>query len=173
MYIPCCILQKAKAKWDKVINSFIITLIILNVIAVILETEPGIYNRHEQFFKYFDIFSVTVFTIEYVLRVWSATHDSKYKHWLWGRLRYMLTWEALIDLAAILPFYLHVLKAFDLRVLRILRLLRLLRIFRLTGYMKSAKLIGNVFRSGSQELLLSILIGDRFDHHSFLRDVFR
>jgi voltage-gated potassium channel len=149
---------EGNSKWDKIINSFIITLIILNVIAVILETEPMIYSRYGHFFRYFDIVSVVIFTIEYVLRVWSATHEKKYHHWLWGRIRYMLTWEALIDLAAILPFYLHVLKAFDLRVLRILRLLRMLRIFRLTGYMKSAKMISNVFRSRIQELLISLLL---------------
>ena len=145
-------------KWDKIVNSFIITLILLNVIAVIVETEPSIYSRHEVFFKYFDTVSVIIFSIEYILRVWSSTHEAKYKHWFWGRLKYMFSWEAIIDLVAILPFYLHALFIFDLRVLRILRLLRLLRIFRLTSYMTSSKMIGNVFRSRSQELLLSLIL---------------
>jgi voltage-gated potassium channel len=146
------------SKWDKIVNSFIITLILLNVVAVIVETEPSIYSRHEVFFKYFDTISVIIFSIEYILRLWSSTYETKYKHWFWGRLKYMFSWEAIVDLVAILPFYLHGLFLFDLRVLRILRLLRLLRIFRLTSYMTSAKMIGNVFRSRSQELLLSLIL---------------
>lgn len=149
---------QGESRWDKIINTFIISLIILNVVAVVLETEHSIYIQYESFFKIFDLASVIIFTIEYVLRVWSATHDPKYKHWFWGRLKYMCTWEAIIDLLAILPFYLHAIFVFDLRILRLLRLLRLVRIFKLTSYMKSAKLIGNVFRSKTHELLLSLLL---------------
>jgi voltage-gated potassium channel len=54
---------------------------------------------------------------------------------------------ALIDLLAILPFFLQAFLGFDLRVLRILRLFRFLRLFRLTAYMKATKLLLNVFRS--------------------------
>jgi voltage-gated potassium channel len=135
-----------------------IVLILLNLVAVILETESDIYEKHRVFFNYFDLVSVIIFTIEYILRVWSCTHEEKYQHWFWGRLRYMISWEGLIDLAAILPFYLHSILEFDLRVLRILRLLRLLRIFRLTSYMKSTRVIGNVFRNRFQELLLSLIL---------------
>lgn len=146
------------SRWDKIINVFLIVLILLNLIAVILETEHDIYIKYQTFFHYFDLFSVIIFTIEYVLRVWSCTHEEKYQHWFWGRLRYMISWEGLIDLAAILPFYLHSILEFDLRVLRILRLLRLLRIFRLTSYMKSTRVIANVFRNRFQELLLSLVL---------------
>jgi voltage-gated potassium channel len=149
---------REESRWDKIINGFIIILILLNLVAVILETEPLLYNKYEKFFHGFDIFSVFIFSVEYILRVWSCTHDSKYKHWLWGRLRYMVTWEALVDLVAILPFYLGVVKIFDLRELRLLRLLRLLRIFRLTSYMKSAQVIGNIFKNKFQELLISLVL---------------
>lgn len=146
------------SKWDKILNAFIITLILLNLAAVMLETEVEIYEPNKNFFHVFDIFSVVIFSIEYLLRVWSCTHEEKYKHWFWGRIKYMLTWEALIDLLAILPFYLHQIFRFDLRVLRILRLLRLLRIFRLTTYMKSARMVGNVFKNHMHELVLSFVL---------------
>lgn len=145
-------------RWDKILNGFLITLILLNIIAVMLETEASIYAAQKKLFDYFDLISVILFSIEYILRVWSCTHEKKYKHWLWGRLKYMITWGAIIDLLAILPFYLHRIFTIDLRVLRILRLLRLLRIFRLTGYMKSAKVISNVFRNHAQDLLLSFVL---------------
>lgn len=145
-------------RWDKILNAFIIILIVLNVAAVILETVPAIHDRYATFFQIFDTVSVIIFTIEYVLRVWSCNHDPKYQHSFHGRLRYMVSTEALIDLIAILPFYIHVVVGLDLRVLRILRLLRFFRLFRLTAYMKSAKMVRNVFTLRANELKLSFVL---------------
>lgn len=148
-------------KWDKFINIFIITLIILNVIAVMLETVKTLHDRYSQFFRIFDYASVIIFTIEYVLRVWSSNHEEKYKHSVWGRLKYMVSPGALIDLLAIVPSYIHMFfgtNLVDLRVLRMLRLLRLFRLFRLTAYTKSVHMIGNVFRKRSNELTLSFIL---------------
>ncbi len=144
--------------WDRALNAFIILLILLNVIAVMLETIPSIYLPNKAFFYYFDIISVAIFSIEYILRVWSCVHEEKYSHPVYGRLRYMATPGAIIDLLAILPFYLHVFVGLDLRILRILRLFRFLRLFRLTSYMKATKLIVNVFRSVYNQLLLSLVL---------------
>jgi voltage-gated potassium channel len=146
------------SKWDKFINGFIITLIALNLVAVMLETVHPYYDEHKLFFDTFDLVSVIIFTIEYVLRVWSCTHDPRYKGSIKGRLKYMLTPGALIDLLAFAPWYLHRILGFDLRVLRILRLLRFFRLFRLTAYTKSAQMIFNVFRSRIRELMLSFLL---------------
>ncbi len=146
--------------WDKIINVFIIVLIILNVIAVIIETVDSIHIKYKDFFYYFDMVSAIIFTVEYVLRVWSSNHEEKYKHSVWGRLKYMVSLGALIDLLAILPFFLHVFFGFgiDLREIRILRLFRVFRLFRLTAYMKSAQMIINVFKSRKNELLLSLVL---------------
>ena len=146
--------------WDKIINVFIISLIILNVLAVMLETIPSLHDEpHEKrIFYYFDLFSVIIFTIEYVLRVWSSNHEEKYKHSFWGRLKYMVSPGALIDLMAFLPYYVHVIVGLDLRVLRILRLMRFIRLFRLTAYMKSAHMITNVFKKRINELALSLVL---------------
>ena len=144
--------------WDKVINVFIIVLIILNVIAVMLETVPSVYEGREDLFYYFDLFSVIIFTIEYVLRVWSINHDPRFRHSIRGRLRYMVTPGAIIDLVAFLPFYLQRYVGFDLRFFRILRLLRFFRLFQLTSYMKAAKLVSNVFKTRFNELLLSLVL---------------
>ena len=146
--------------WDKVINIIIITLIILNVLAVMIETLPAIHNDPQalRYFHKFELFSVIIFTIEYVLRVWSSNHELKYRHSFKGRLKYILTPGALIDLLAILPFYLHALIGFDLRVLRMLRLLRFFRLFRLTAYMRSSRMIINVFKNRRNELMLSLVL---------------
>ena len=145
-------------KWDRVINGFIIILIILNVTAVMLETVPSIHEPHKRFFRTFDVVSVIIFTIEYLLRVWSCNHDPRYRHSVHGRLRYIFSLDGLIDLLAILPFYVHVFVGFDLRILRILRLLRFLRLFRLTAYMRSAQMVRNVFIARKNELKLALVL---------------
>ena len=127
-------------RWDKIINVFIIVLIILNVVAVILETVKSINNRYEEFFHYFD------------------NHEEKYKHSVWGRLKYMFSAGALIDLIAIAPSYMHSIIGIDLRVLRMMRLMRLFRLFRLTAYMKSAQMITNVFKKRANELALTFIL---------------
>ena len=144
--------------WDKTINTFLILLIILNVIAVMLETVKAIHSHHKTEFRAFDTFSVAVFTIEYILRVWSCNCNPKYKHPVFGRLRYIVSPGAIIDLMSFLPFYVRVAVGFDLRILRIFRLFRILRIFRLTAYMKSTQLILNVFKSKFNELVLSFIL---------------
>ena len=145
-------------RWDKIINIFIVVLIILNVVAVMLETVKPIYDQYHDFFDNFDWISVTIFTIEYILRVWSSNHEEKYKHSLWGRVKYMMSPAALIDLIAILPSYLQAVIGLDLRILRMLRLLRFLRLFRLTAYTKPAHMISNVFRKRKNELVLSFIL---------------
>ncbi|MCC7401276.1 MAG: ion transporter [Chitinophagaceae bacterium] len=151
--------------WDKAINIFIIILIILNVIGIMLETVDSIYLPHKKFFHDFDVFSVIIFTIEYILRVWSSNHDLRYQHKIHGRLRYMASPAALIDLFAILPFYIFLFLpagimtiGSDFRLLRILRLLRFFRLFRLTAYTKSTKLVLNVFKSRAHDLLLAFIL---------------
>lgn len=147
-------------RWDKFINIFIVVLIMLNVVAVMLETMPSVEKNPGimRFFHYFDWTSVIIFTIEYVLRVWSSNHEEKYKHSVWGRLKYMMSPPALIDLIAIFPSYLHAFIGLDLRVLRMLRLLRFFRLFRLTAYTTPAHMISSVFRKRKNELALSFIL---------------
>ncbi len=144
--------------WDRAINAFIIILIVLNVSAVMLETVPAIHEPNKEFFRTFDTISVIIFTVEYLLRVWSSNHDPRYRHSIIGRLRFIFSLDGLIDLLAILPFYVQAFVGFDLRILRILRLFRFVRLFRLTAYMRSAQMVKNVFISRKNELLLALVL---------------
>lgn len=150
--------ELGESKADKFINIFIITLIVLNVIAVMIETIDPIHARYEKYFNWFDAISVYIFTTEYVLRVWSCTHDPRYKGSIKGRLKYIFTFGALVDLVAFLPYYLQAIIGFDLRILRLLRLMRFFRLFRLTAYTRSAKLIFNVFKTRVNDLVLSFVL---------------
>ena len=137
---------------------FIMVLIVLNVVAVIIETVESIYTAYELYFYYFELFTIIVFSVEYVVRLWACTLDERYKHPLWGRIKYMLSLEAIIDLMAILPFYLPLFLAMDARVLRILRLFRLLRVFKLGRYSVAFQLIVNVLRKRKEELLITFTL---------------
>lgn len=143
---------------DKFINAFLVSLIILNTAAVILETVESIYSAYKNIFRVFEIISITIFSIEYVLRAWSCTAIEKYKHPIWGRLKYITTTGAIIDLLAVIPFYLPLFGNYDLRFLRMLRLLRFFRFFKLARYVNASRMIGNVFKSKKEELVLSFAI---------------
>lgn len=113
---------------------FIASLVILNVLAIILESVPEIHEEWGEFFHYFDLFSVGVFSIEYVLRVWSYGQkllDEGGSAWE-GRKSYIFSFFGLVDFFSTVPFYLQLLlPGTDLRVLR---MFRLLRIFKLSRY---------------------------------------
>jgi voltage-gated potassium channel len=137
---------------------FIMALISLNVIAVILESFEPLRLRYHSEFIIFEIFSVIVFTIEYLLRLWSCTINPTYTKPFWGRVRFIASPLAIIDLMAILPFYLPMLLPFDLRFLRAARLFRLLRVLKFGRYSESMKLFGKVLKNKKAELVSSFLI---------------
>jgi len=72
-------------------DPFIMGLIVLNVVAVVLETVDWLYARYSLLFYAFELFSVSVFTVEYILRVWSCTANPSFKDPIFGRLRFMTT----------------------------------------------------------------------------------
>lgn len=133
-------------------------LIVANGLAVMLETVKSLDQRYSSIFYGFEIFSVAVFSIEYLLRLWVAPLDEKYKGPIAGRLRYAVSPMALFDLAAILPFYLPLAITIDLRVLRLLRLFRLFRLFKMTRYVESLRTFHRVFAAKKEELLITALM---------------
>lgn len=110
---------------------FLSTLIILNLVAVCLESVEAISQQYHRTLLYFEWFSVTIFVIEYGLRIWSIAADELSSVTSpWGRRsQYIFSFTGLIDLAAILPTILPlIMGGIDLRWLRVLRLVRLLKI---------------------------------------------
>ncbi len=138
---------------SKYFDFFIMGLILLNVAAVVLETVQSIYTPYASLFHAFEVFSVVVFSVEYILRVWSCTEDPRFKDPLRGRLRFMVTPLGLIDLMAVLPFYLPFVSA-DLRFVRAMRLFRLFRVLKLARYSESLQTFVDVLRLKKEELLL-------------------
>ncbi len=137
------------------IDFALIVLIALNVAAVILETVDPIYHAYKIWFDLFDLFSVLVFTIEYVARVWTIVEDERFSDGWRGRIRYMMTPMAIIDLLAILPFYFSLFIDADLRILRALRLLR---VFKLTRYSSAMTMLLDVLQEEAKTLFACFFI---------------
>ena len=107
-------------------------LIVASVIAVLIENTPEIYNGYKHWFHWFDIVTVGIFTAEYVMRVATAHLNPDYAGKSFPRLRYALSFYALVDLVAIAPFYFARFVDVDVEMLRILRVMRLARMFKLS-----------------------------------------
>jgi len=147
---------------SRIFDIFIITLISLNIIAVILETVESLSSKYMPFFRNFEIFSVVIFTIEYISRIWSCTVNAKFKNPVLGRIRFALTPLLIVDLLAILPFYLRMIIPmiipFDLRFLRAFRLMRILRMFKIGRYSESLRMFGRVLKAKKEELLIAVFM---------------
>lgn len=149
--------QRMGDKASRWLNNAIIALILLNVLAIVIESIPAIGERYTREFWYFEIFSVSLFTLEYLARLWSCVELPLYREMptLKARLHYARTPLAIIDLLAILPFYISFQVDFDLLFLRILRLLRLLKIAR---YSPAMNALLDVLKKESEALLASVVV---------------
>jgi len=144
-----------KDKAAKTVTSVLLVLIVLNVAAVVLETVASIYQAHKVLFRDFGNISIIIFTIEYLLRIWSCDINSNYKHPLFGRLSYALTPLALIDLMVILPSYMTIAFPGDYGLLRNLRILWTFRLLKLHRYSESLQTIIDVIKGQLRELTMS------------------
>ena len=145
---------------SRVVDICLIALIALSVIAVVLESVPAIEARYSAQLYWFEIFTVSVFSVEYVLRVWSAVErdeDPSTSH-LKSRLRFMFSFHAIIDLLAILPFYLLTFGIAGTVDMRFLRAIRLLRVLKLTRYSASLNMLVLTINENGRALAASFLI---------------
>ena len=92
----------------KTFDRFMITLISLNVVAFTFETVHSISIPYKSYFNDFETFSVVIFTVEYVLRLWTCTLDREFRQPIGGRLKFAFTPLSIIDFISILPYYLFI-----------------------------------------------------------------
>lgn len=139
------IVESNNSLTGKIFDIFILTIIVLSLITFSIETLPDLAITTKQYLRYFEVVSVILFTIEYALRIIVA--DS--------RPRFVFSFYGLIDLIAILPFYLQT--GVDLRSIRIFRLLRVFRLLKIFRYSRAIQRFKNTFVSIKAELALFML----------------
>ncbi len=124
---------------SRLVDRMLMTLIVINLIAVALESVPAYEARYALAFSAIEYVSLIVFTIEYGLRVWVAAEHGPHRHLspTRARLKYVLSWAGLIDLIAVLPFWFAFLLPSDLRVLQVFRMVRFFKIARYSPAMRS------------------------------------
>lgn len=133
------ILEQPKFAW------LITVLIIYSVVCYSIETLPDLGATTLQFLSYSEIVVVSIFTIEYLYRVYASPN----------RVKFVFSFYGLIDLLAILPFYLAT--AVDLRTLRLMRLLRLARLLKLARYNSAIKRFSKAIYLVKEELIIFTL----------------
>ena len=143
----------------KTVSVFLTTLIALNVVALVMGTVQEVHDFFPRgTFRAFETISVAIFTGEYLLRVWSCNVDPRFSHPISGRLRFMVSPLALIDLLAILPFYAALLNpgVLDLRVLRAARLVS--RAARFGHHFSGLRILARVVQAKRNELVSVVMV---------------
>ena len=139
------IVIESDSKRGRFFDLFIQLLIVLSLVTFSIETLPNLDSKYQSILNNFEIFSVIIFSIEYLLRVFLTK----------SFLKYMFSFFGIIDFLAILPFYLST--GIDLRSIRIFRLFRLFRIFKLFKYNKALDRINSAFNEIKNELVIFLV----------------
>ena len=135
------------------VNYLLAAVILINCVAVALESVPAIHTPHRALFSAVEIFSTGLFIVEYLLRLWVCVEREEFKAPLAGRLKYALRPLPLLDLIVIVTLW----APWDLRFLRIFRLSRLLRVLRLDGLDRSLQSVLAAVRRRRNLLVMSLL----------------
>lgn len=132
--------------FGRFVSIFIQVLILVSIITFSVETIPNLKPQTRVILHSIEVFSVFVFTIEYLMRIYIADH----------KLKFIFSFFGIIDFMAILPFYLAI--GVDLRSLRALRFLRLFRILKLVRYNKAMNQFSRAIKSAKEQIFLFIFI---------------
>lgn len=131
---------------SKAFAIFIQLLIILSIITFSVETIPDLEPKTRNLLNAIEVFCVVIFSFEYIARIYVADH----------KLKFIFSFFGLIDLLAILPFYLSF--GVDLRSLRVLRMLRLFRLFKMVRYNKAMRHLALAIISVKEQIILFMVI---------------
>jgi voltage-gated potassium channel len=143
----------------RIVRAFILALILVSALGLILESVASIRLIAGPAFTIIELVTVAVFSAEYLVRLWTITENPRYAHPVRGRLRWAVSPLALLDLLAVLPFYLPFITA-DTRVLRLVRIFRLARVAKFGRYNRAAGLLVEAARERREQLTISaIFIG--------------
>ncbi len=140
---------------ERAVDIFLLIAIFVSVVFFIIGTVPAIATEYAMLIAVADVVAVAIFTLEYMIHLWACTVNEGYRHPFFGRIRYALKPMMMVDLLAILPFFLSMFGGHFL-ILRILRLFRVARILKINRYSSALTAIRRVLHDKRPELLISI-----------------
>ena len=138
-----------KSRINPVFDKFIYLLIVLNLCSMVLESEPNLSSNLKSFLSWFEVFSIAIFSIEYIYRTILSYKEKK---------RYNLSFFGVIDLLSVLPFFFGKLIGFDGRFVRVFTLFRISRILKLGKFSKAFELLGQGVYNVKKELYITFFI---------------
>ena len=138
-------------------NKVLTIAIVASVMSAILETEASVAARFATAFGVAEVVFTALFLAEYLLRIWIAPEDPRYSQPITGRLKWMMTPTAIIDVVALIPALIFV-GAGPVYILRLFRLARILRIATLGRMSSAITLMGDAIAERRFELLLSLAV---------------
>ncbi|MBL7856125.1 MAG: ion transporter [Cyclobacteriaceae bacterium] len=141
---------------ERIFEFFLVSIIILNILAILLDSVAEIHLTYQSVFRKFELFTIIFFTIEYIARIYSIVENPEFQHPVKGRLRFIKSPMAIIDILSFLPFY-FVFLPLDFRFLRIFRLMALFRLFKIARYLHALKIFKRVLIDRKEQLVLSFL----------------
>ncbi len=147
-------------KASRIVDAILICFILASVVSVILESIPTLEARYGTFFTWFEVVTISIFSVEYFLRIWSSVERSdkaKSKPFT-SRLKFALSFGAIVDLLAILPYYLLMFGLLGNVDTRFLRSLRLLRTLKLTRYFAALNMLVTTVIENGRALAAAFLI---------------
>ena len=140
---------------ETIFETVLIIIIILNILAIVMASVKEVHLQYEEMFREFEVFSVVFFTVEYFTRIYCIVENPKYSDPINGRLKFITSPLAFIDLLAFMPFYLTFLPFLDLRFLRMFRLMALFRMFKIARYLHALSIFKRVLNDRKEQLVLS------------------
>ena len=148
----------------KIYKGFITTVILWDVVLFILSTDRRIWESYDQVFYVSEAVVSCMFLLEYLLRLYTCTERAKYKEMgpIRGRLRYMVTFAALIDFLATFPFFVELVFPVDLPTFTYLRVFRLARILRTSGFVRAVDAVYRVLYYNRDILYVALWVGALF-----------
>lgn len=143
---------------SRILDIALIFLIASSVLAVILESLPAVEEAYGPALYWFEVFTIAVFSIEYVLRVWACVEVDSQNRPFGHRVRFIFSFHLIVDLLAILPFYLLTFGILGGMDMRFLRAIRLIRVLKLTRYFAALNMLIIAVKENSRALGASFLI---------------
>lgn len=138
---------------SRAFDIIIAIVIILNIVVMFLETFDELQPLYDIFY-WIEIITVTIFVVEYLLRIWTANYLYPDKNFVKAVLRFMISYDGIIDLFTILPFFF--LTGFI--AFRMLRVVRIFHLFRINARYDSFNVIKNVIYDKKNQIFSSVFI---------------
>jgi voltage-gated potassium channel len=152
--------ERSEVWYAEIFKRFISTLIIGDLLAFVISTEPQIYDDYSTFFRLIEGITSSIFLVEYIARVSVCIENKKFADYgpILGRLRWMCTFHAVIDIMATAPFFIYLISGWNLPNFTYLRIFRVLRIMKTEAYSRAFSACYRVIYFNREILSVGILI---------------